>query len=205
MGHIVEEKTILDKSSRFVTNFFKENLPKWALYHNLDHTIETVNGCEEIGIGENLISEEKDLLKIAAWFHDIGYIYSAVDHENISSDIASKFLKDNGYPDEKIVKIAECILATKLSKNPSNILEHIIRDSDLISLGKSDFFHKNDLLKKEIELREKRSISDLAWLQRSAKFLSSHKYFTKYAELKFAPRLNKNLIELKRQIDVLSS
>ncbi len=148
-----EEKTILDKSSEFVSNYFEEKLPEWAVYHNLQHTIETVNGCLEIGKGLNLMEEDLEILCIAAWFHDIGYIFMVEGHEEKSVEICIGFLNSNNYPLDKINKITNCILATKIINRPENLLESIICDSDLISLGRTDYFEKNDLLKLEIELR----------------------------------------------------
>jgi predicted metal-dependent HD superfamily phosphohydrolase len=195
-----EEKTILDKSSKFVSQFFEEKLPEWAVYHNLQHTIETVNGCLEIGKGSNLTEDDLEVVCIAAWFHDIGYIFNAEGHEEKSAEISLKFLRSNDYPNINISKVTDCILATKIINHPKNLLEFIICDSDLISLGRTDYFEKNDLLKLEIEMRSGKKISDEQWLRRSAKFLSSHNYYTEYAKLNFSLQLRENLLTLQKQI-----
>jgi HD superfamily phosphodiesterase len=195
-----EEKTILEKVSAFVSEFFEEKLPEWAVYHNLQHTIETVNGCMEIGKGLNLKEEDLEILYIAAWFHDIGYNFLVEGHEEKSVEICIGFLNSNNYPPDKINKVAKCILATKILNRPENQLESIICDADLISLGRTDYFEKNDLLKLEIELRSGKKISDEQWLRRSAKFLSSHNYQTEYAKLNFNLQLKENLLTLHKQI-----
>jgi predicted metal-dependent HD superfamily phosphohydrolase len=195
-----ETKTILDISSKYVSKCFEENLPEWAVYHNLQHTIETVNGCLEIGKGLNLKEEDLEILSIAAWFHDIGYIYVVDGHEEKSVEICTNFLKLNDYPADKISKVTNCILATKIINLPKNLFEFIICDSDLISLGRTDYFEKNDLLKLEIEMRSGKKISDEQWLRRSAKFLSSHSYYTEYAKLNFNVQLRENLLTLQKQI-----
>jgi predicted metal-dependent HD superfamily phosphohydrolase len=195
-----EEKTILDKSSKFVSKIFEEKLPEWAVFHNLQHTIETVNGCLEIGKGSNLTEDDLEIVCIAAWFHDIGYIFNADGHEEKSVEICEKFLKSNDYPPNKINKAINCILATKIINHPENLLQFIICDSDLISLGRTDYFAMNDLLKLEIEMRSGKKISDEQWLRRSAKFLSSHNYYTEYAKLNFNLQLNENFLTLQKQI-----
>jgi predicted metal-dependent HD superfamily phosphohydrolase len=200
-----EKNTILDKSSRYVSQFFEKQLHGWAVYHNLQHTIETVNGCLEIGKGSNLKEDDLETLSIAAWFHDIGYIFKTEGHEEKSVEIALTFLKLNDYPPNNIDKVTNCILATKIINHPKNLLEFIICDADLISLGRTDYFKKNDLLKLEIEMRSGKKISDEQWLRRSAKFLSSHNYYTEYSKLNFNPQLEKNLLTLQKQIVEVNS
>jgi predicted metal-dependent HD superfamily phosphohydrolase len=194
-------QSVFESTSKFVTQLFKERQPDWAVYHNLSHTVETVNGCFEIGNGSDLAEEDLEIICIAAWFHDTGYIFKVEGHEEESSVIALNFLKESKYPTDKINAVINCILATKTSIAPQNLLEYVICDSDLISLGRPDYFEKNDLLKLETEMRKNIKISELAWLERSLKFLSSHNFFTEYAKLNFNPQLESNLITLKKKID----
>lgn len=196
----MSEKIILDISSKYVSQFFEKKLPEWAVYHNLQHTIETVNGCLEIGEGSNLKEDDLEIVCIAAWFHDIGYMFKTDGHEEKSAEISLNFLKSNDYPTNKIGKVTNCILSTKIINHPKNLLESVICDSDLISLGRTDYFVKNDLLKLEIEMRSGKKISDEQWLRRSAKFLTSHSYYTEYAKLNFNQQLRENLLSLQKQI-----
>lgn len=202
---MINKNSILFKSSEFVSEFFETKLPDWAVYHNLQHTTETFNGCLEIGKGSNLTNEQLEIICIAAWFHDIGYIYTAEGHEEKSVEISSNFLRSNDYPPQKINQVTECILATKITNVPKNILEFILCDSDLISLGRPDYFEKNDLLKLEIEKRDRKKINDEQWLRRSIKFLSMHKYYTSYSKLKFSDQLRKNLTILQKQLHAINS
>jgi predicted metal-dependent HD superfamily phosphohydrolase len=194
-------ESILENTSMFVKDLFKQKLPDWAVYHDLSHTIETVNSCEEIGRKSGLKEENLELLKIAAWFHDTGYLNKVEGHEEKSSEIALNFLTARNFPNNKITKVINCIMATKISTQPSDLIESVICDSDLISLGSPDYLKKNDLLKTEIELREKKRINDLAWLKRSLNFLSIHRYQTEYAQNKFGPRLEENIKILQKMID----
>jgi predicted metal-dependent HD superfamily phosphohydrolase len=194
-------ETIQAKAEKVVSQYFKEKLPEWAVYHNLQHTIETVNACFEIGKGSNLIEDDLEILCLAAWFHDVGYLFKSEGHEEKSTEIAMNFLKENNYPSSKMEKIKDCIIATKIKNVPQNYMEFIIRDSDLISLGRDDYFRMNDLLKSEIEMRDNKRISKIAWLRRSIHFLSSHNFLTEYAKLNFDSQLKKNLIVLQKQIE----
>ena len=88
-----QKNTLLQKTSKFVTQLFEKELPNWAVYHDLNHTLETVEGCLEIGKGSDLNDEDLEILLIAAWFHDTGYTLSWVNHEERSAAMAKKFLR----------------------------------------------------------------------------------------------------------------
>ena len=194
-------KSIEYIASQFVIKFIQNNLPKWAVYHTLEHTIETVETSAEIGFYYNLPKEQMEILSIAGWFHDTGYVYGSENHEEKSVEIATDFLKRYYYPAKSISMVINCILATKITSHPGNLLECIIRDADLVSLGKSDYFKTNNLLKQEIEMRDNTTIKEIDWLMRSEKFLSSHSYFTDYAKLNFYPQLQLNLEKIQKRLN----
>lgn len=195
-----KSKYILDEASEFVTQLFNEKMPGWAVYHNLSHTLETVTGCKEIGRGSGLKDEDLEILCVAAWLHDTGYIYQVDEHEEKSSELAISFLNERGYPADRIKTVSNCIMATKISITPKNLMESVICDSDLISLGSPDYFKKNDLLKLEIERRENIKITDLDWLKRSLNFLVKHNYFTDYAKINYGSQFENNIITLQKMI-----
>ena len=193
MNNKNNQDNLIEDISKHVTTLFKENLPDWAVYHNLSHTLDTVSACEEIGKGSGLLEGDLEILYISAWFHDTGYLFQANEHEAISSKLTLEFLNSRNYAKEKIEKVIACTMVTKISIKPKSLLECVICDADLISLGRSDYFEKNNLLKIEIEKRENRKISELEWLKRSLNFLSSHKYFTEYTRQNYNDRLYANI------------
>ena len=193
MSKISSNKILIGDVSNYVTEMFNKSLPSWAVYHNLSHTIETVQACEEIGNGSALSEDDMKTLYISAWFHDIGYIYQADGHEEISSKIASEYLNERNYKNEIVNKVVECIMVTKVSNDPKDLVESVICDADLISLSTTDYLVKNNLLKTELEQREKKKISDLVWLRRSLNFLTAHKYYTTYARKNYANQLKINI------------
>lgn len=196
------DNNIVSLSGEFVKILYQKNLPEWAVYHNLKHTVQTVETSMEIASYYKLKNNETEMLSLAAWFHDTGYIYGPDGHEEKSVEIASEFLSQNNYPSGSIKTITDCIMRTKISSKPENLLQCIIRDADLVSLGTQDYFRMNELLKKEFELRQKKSIDKFEWLKRSEQFLSSQNYYTEYARLKLNLQLNLNLKELRRSLKI---
>jgi len=197
---MASNNAIVDKASGYVSALLKDRLPVWATYHTFDHTEEVVSACEEIAEGSKLNKEDREIVLLAAWFHDTGYTETTDKHEQRSVDIATRFLKENGYPQEKIDRMAECIMATSVSHQPNDLLEEVIRDADTAHMGKKSFFQKSDLLRMELERQNGKPYTDLEWLNINIDFISKNQFRTKYAKSQFAKRRTKNLIALQEQV-----
>lgn len=182
-----------------VVDYYKKFSSEDYFYHTLDHVINVVKLVEEIGLNSNISDEGIEILKIAAWFHDIGHINTWEGHEEKSADYADLFLSNNKYPEERIEKVKGCIIATKIPHMPENILEEIICDADIAYIGSDDFFNSSDLLKIEIEKRKRKIISKPEWLLKNIDFLQKNNFFTKYAVSKFEETKNSNLLILKEK------
>src|SRR5690349_16177501 len=115
----------VSKASSFVFGLLKEKLSGKFLYHNYQHAQETVEMCMEIAENYDLDKDHKEILALAAWFHDTGYIHTYNGHEEKSVEIAREFLTDENFPDEKIAVIESLIRSTKFQHTPSGLLEEI--------------------------------------------------------------------------------
>lgn len=193
------KEDILSQIENYIFDYFKDQAPSENVYHNLTHVKFVVTMVKEIGENSGISISEQEVLIIAAWFHDIGHISKWDGHEEISANIAKEYLTKINYPEEQILQVVDCILATKVPHKPKNKLEEIICDADIAHVGSKEFFHLSDLLKLEIENREKNKISDSDWLKKNIEFLTKNKFFTKYAKLKFEERKNSNLIKLQKK------
>jgi uncharacterized protein len=146
-------------------------------YHNKDHTMDVVKQCERIGTDEGVEDNDLFLLKIAALYHDTGFLKTYFDHEEMSCRI---FMEDaalfNFSGDEKDL-IKSLIMATKLPQTPTTTLEKIICDADLDYLGRTDFFTIGNGLRREF-LKFEIIQSDKEWDQLQVKFLTAHQYHT---------------------------
>ncbi|WP_163070131.1 HD domain-containing protein, partial [Acinetobacter nosocomialis] len=85
--------------------------------------------------------EDAELLLVAAWLHDAGYIEGDQNHEKRSATIAEAFLKDNNFSEEKIEKVKSFILATEMSREPETLLQKIMRDADCSHFGDANYFN----------------------------------------------------------------
>jgi predicted metal-dependent HD superfamily phosphohydrolase len=198
------EEEIVTLASRHVRKLFREKLPGWAFYHSLAHTLDVVAAVREIGTASGLTRHEMEILSLASWFHDAGYSVQPEGHEEISIAIATEFLTGAGYPKRGIARIARCIRATRIPQRPRSLLERVIGDADLSSLGKRSFFRQNDLLKREIE--ERRGgirLDEKMWLRRSSRFLQRHRFHTRYARTHLDGGRLENIARLKKALRAL--
>src|SRR5260221_7176684 len=199
MVNSMSTEDIVRKASDFVYQLFQETLPEWAVYHNYDHTVETVEAAEEIGQDSKLNKSELEIVALAAWFHDTGYTDGSAGHEERSAEIASKFLVEAGYPHERIVQVTDCIRATKRTETPKNRMQEVLVDAGIIDLGKKKFFKRSDVLRTEFELRSGKPMSDLEWLNNSIDYISKNSFRTKYAQMENPRQRTKNLIDLQKR------
>ncbi len=172
-------------------------------YHNYNHTIDVVRVAEEITNALNIDPEDKEVILIAAWFHDIGYTKCCDGHEDVGVEVAKEFLNNHNYSLEGIEKVAKLIRATRMPRNPKNILEEIICDADLYHVGTDEFVIKSDLFRKELEKEIGRKISEQEWLEGNKKFMNEHKFYTNYAREKYGTQKNINYIKLEKKLNKL--
>lgn len=182
-----------------VSGLLREKSKPSNVYHSSFHTQNVVENAIEIAKGSKVSEEELEIITIAAWFHDLGYIEKAENHEERSCEFAQEFLAENNYPQEKIDKIKGCILATKVPQSPKNIMEKVLCDADLNHLGKEYFSERNDLYRLEVEMQTEQRMTEFEWLKGSIEFISPHRFFTSYAKKNLEPAKTENFNKLQKQ------
>jgi predicted metal-dependent HD superfamily phosphohydrolase len=146
-------------------------------YHNITHTLDVLEQAEVLAEQEK-VTDKHDLLllKIAAVFHDSGFLFVYKNHEEKGCEIASESLR-NVFSEEDIKMVCGMIMATKIPQTPNTLLEQIICDADLDYLGRNDFEPISRNLYKEF-LTFKIIPEDIIWDHIQIKFFESHHYFT---------------------------
>lgn len=175
------------------------NMLLWPLenhyYHQYWHALEVMERCIYLWKNEWLSEDDLEILALAWLFHDSWFIIQYDDNENIWAWIARNYLKSILYPDDKIQKVEDLIIATIYENEPKNYLENIIRDADTDNLWRDDFFDKWERLKREIEEIKNIKILDPEWNHYSINLLRHHRFMTP-TEIK--ERETKKLENLKK-------
>lgn len=191
---------ITEDIQKRVFNHFKEHLAEGFVYHNYQHTLDTVDACKEIGKSYELGADDMQVLLLAAWLHDTGYSKQYEGHEEESAAIAEQWLAEYNYPAGKINQVRALIRSTKYQPTPENLLEEILHDADLIHLGQKDFADKAALLRMEWEKVLNQKFTSPEWQQKQVDFLMEKQFLTEFAASKYGSRLEKNLRKKRKAL-----
>jgi HD superfamily phosphodiesterase len=183
-----------------VEQFLLENLPKHYTYHTIDHIRDVVKQAERIAKKEKVDKLVIQDIKLAAWLHDVGYIWEPNRHEARGAEYATSILTEMKFPKSKISLITGMIMATKIPQSPKNQFEQILCDADLDYLGRDDYAVNSHNLLKEIELTKK--LSEKEWLLLQEKFLKAHAYFTNTSQKLRNPSKQATLKSIQQQIKI---
>lgn len=196
-------KDLVSEIAAHIKEFIPNNITKEYYYHNLRHTISVVEVANEIGVAYQLSATELEVLALAAWFHDTGYIDGREQHEERSAEIATLFLSAKDYSKENTHLVAELILTTKIEEEPKNLLQKIIKDADLNHLGTKESMQHSNLLRSEWEATEHTIYTDEEWYRLNIAFAKNHSYLTPVAKTMFQKQKLKNTADYQQLLDSL--
>jgi predicted metal-dependent HD superfamily phosphohydrolase len=191
---------IYKRVANHVTGLFDKYSTPNLLFHNLAHTKKVVERSQEIGAHYKLSEEDTLVIYIAAWFHDVGHLFSEMDkHEEKSVELMREyFLKEEDVNDKTLDAVAGCIMATRMQERPKNLVEEIVRDADTYHFGTKEFKETNKLIKKEFALRGYSNLTE-DWVNNTIDLLEKHTFFTTYCQVLLDERKRKNIEWLKRR------
>lgn len=165
-------------------------------FHSLTHTRDdVVPATLRLAAQLGLDGEEVVLLRTAAYYHDLGFIERRDGHEEVSARIAQEALPQFGYSPAQVASVVGMIRATKLPQSPKTSLEQVLADADLDSLGRADFFMRNQALRDELAAFDQ-VMSDALWYHNQLTFLQSHHYWTPAAASLRGPAKQQHIAEL---------
>jgi predicted metal-dependent HD superfamily phosphohydrolase len=189
----------------FVFNLLKDNLSILYTYHNFNHTQKVVTAAKVLIEKEKIEAQEAELIQVAAWFHDVGYIKGVEKHEEESVAIVKKFLQNNQKEQEYIDKVTALIRATEVTYEPQNIAERIIKDADYSHFASEDYMATCQLLREEWKLTLDKTFTDLEWMTENRRIMvNCHRYFTDFAKTEWQKTKDKNILQLHKEIQKLS-
>jgi HD superfamily phosphodiesterase len=197
----VTDYTVLEKAEKFVRDVFANEIPYSSYtYHSIDHTMQVQNAAIEIAGLAGLSAQDKEILGLATLFHDVGFAEVYQGHEEVSKKYAKEFLVSENYPEEYLQQVLDCIDATKVTHQPAGILEWIMKDADMCSLGKRTYFEQAEKLRLELNDIKNENLSVDQWKEINLEFLENHKYHTDEAKLLFRERKMKNIQRLQKDL-----
>lgn len=188
------------KASDYVFTLLKNNLADEMVYHNFNHSRDVVKYSLEFAENYKIKEEQKEALLLAAWFHDAGYINKYKGHEKESIIIFNKFATENNYSQEEIKLVEDLIISTCHDRMASSLLEEILHDADVISIGTESFFEKAELLRVEWERFLDKKYSDVEWAQIQVDFLVSTQFYTDFALKNYGQERDSNIQKQRKKL-----
>ena len=189
----------IDQAGKYILGRMHDELNGSLHYHNVAHVLDVMSAAEMIGQSEGINDIEMELLKVAALFHDAGFIISPENHEKLSCDIAGEFLPSIGFDSNEVESICNLIMATRVPQSPRNHLEKIMCDADLDYLGRDDFYTIANKIFQEFKTR-KLVKDEKEWNEMQVKFLAAHNYFTPTSIRLRSAKKADHLIQIKQML-----
>lgn len=183
-----------------ILELLRTDLDQRLTYHCLAHTEDVLEQAQRIALTEGITDPKLLLLiKIAALFHDTGFLRTYKGHEEESCRIMEEYVSDRDLTKLDIEMIKGMIRATKVPQTPHNLSEKILCDADLDYLGRDDFKPISETLKDEF-LVYGIIKTEQDWDDMQVSFFESHRYFTGTSLQNRYPLKMKHLQALKQKV-----
>lgn len=193
-------RPLLEKARLYVRRHFTRHMPKWMLFHDLEHTLSVARAAVDIGRGSGLSAEELRVVEFAALFHDLGYATAYKGHEVQSALLARNYLLPKGVSERSIRTVEALIISTRMGSKPRDLLQRVLRDADSAKAGQADFRDRSEKLRLELEHILGKRISSRAWTLENLAYLGEHKFHTPFAQRRFAKQKAINLGALQTEL-----
>lgn len=196
---------IVQKAEQHVFEIFKNRVSDAHIYHNFLHTSRVFLASKLLADNLAIPSSDKEVLQLAAWFHDTGFSICDEQNESKGAAIARDFLSKENYPEDKITKVERLIMATCMTHLPTDLLEEIIKDADTSHFADDNYSGLSELLRDEWEKTQNQTMSDLEWhLGNRDLLLNKHRFYTDYAKENWQKNKEENIIGIQKKIKKLS-
>lgn len=195
------DNNLIELSEIYVKQLFERNNCEKLIYHNINHTINVVERCNEIAGCYNITDNSLLVLNIAAWFHGTGRIFSNGQKEDVekSTEIMKEFMLKNNAPQELISEISKCILATNPPSNPANLEQQILCDAETYNFGSKKFKAIKKQIHAEYNLLEEET-DNQKWNEIILDKLINHSFYTQYCRDILTKSKKENILKLRNKL-----
>ena len=167
----------VEAARTYILKRLRDELPSTRTYHSLEHTLDVYASVIDIAEKEGVTGEGLALLKVAALYHDCGFVMQDKEHENAGCVILREQLPRFGFTTRQLDLVCEMVQATRIPQSPRNKLARILCDADLDYLGRGDFFSIGNKLFAEMKVYGVLH-TEREWNELQVRFLERHQYFT---------------------------
>lgn len=196
------DTNVIDQSKQYVEHYINEHGGTHLTYHNMEHTRRVIKAAEDLADEAEIDTADRQLLQLAAIYHDVGYCEGASGHELRSAEIASTQLAKYGLDQVQIGKVRDLIMSTCSGWHGSDSLCQLLVDADMAGLADSDYLMISEGLRKELSHLEGKEIDQSKWMAENIRFFEAHKYQSRAGKSLYKKAKRKNLKWLKKMAAV---
>ncbi len=171
------------------------------VYHNFAQAAAVAEQANTIAQAEGLSESDRELVQIAAWFHNIGYLYEPRQAAETSAIRAEFFLVEQKCAPEKIERLRQTIAGAFASKKTELETARVLHDAIRAYDWAETYDTRSPLLQLEQELLGGQAPDPAAWLEFVRKQLQEP-FLTATAKQIYEPALAARLLDLHHQLNV---
>jgi predicted metal-dependent HD superfamily phosphohydrolase len=194
------DEELIREAREYISIVLTTELSENCVFHTISHTLDVVSNAEIIGSYCKLDVDSMNILRMSAFFHDVGYVDAYDDHEIYSAHRAMIYLQSREIDPEIIDQVRAAILSTKTPQNPRDNISKILCDADLMNLTFDDYFEQIDLIRKEWEKVGKAKMNRQEFYLSSLEFFQSHEYHSKYGNSVLQPKKEKTELKIRNKV-----
>ncbi|MFD2718847.1 Pycsar system effector family protein [Hymenobacter monticola] len=191
---------LVKEAEAFITDLFGRELPPKLTYHSLGHTEMVVKEARALAPAADLSPDDTELLLLAAWFHDAGYLDVYDGHEFRSMERAGAWLTEQGVPAGRVQQVQDMIKATHRDEKPETELQKLLVDADMSNLAQDDFRSRAELLRTEWELVLGKTYSNPEWAELQLNFMLAHKYHSDAGKDRYKKAFKDNIEDQRDEL-----
>lgn len=185
---------LIKNIEEYISSLFQEHKDtsaKHLYYHNYGHTVGVVKVVRILNKYSNLNEEEQQASLIAAWFHDVGYLFDYHAHEDKGIDLLKEYAsaQDAIINPSILTNAIAGIDATRMGRKATSEIEQILADADMAYGFLNNFNETGDALRKEWKYQLSKEYTDQEWNQLQYNFLKHIHFYTTYAQEHFKPKV----------------
>lgn len=196
---------LLNAARRHVLHLWNEQHDSRLVFHNYAQAAGAAGLVEKLATAEILSASTAEIALLAAWFHNVGYLYDTARPVEAGAIRAEFFLVEQGCEPEKIRQVRQCIAAALADGRPETTEARVLSDALHAYDWVENYETRTPLLRLERELLSGHAVNEAEWQRQVDEQLRKCVFFTAFAKTNYEPALALRLLERRRTLPVADS
>jgi len=212
----LKERPAIREAYRLLEEKLPEKYADGLPYHGVSHTDDVMHEALRFASFYDegtLPKHDRELLGIAAAFHDTGFIEQYDENEEIGANLAEKHMKELGYSEHNISRVKRAILGTRVGfkdgkfvqlLEDKDVIAQILADADIANLGRNDFFEKEkDIFRERVLVGKAKHTSEEREKSKEIALimLSTHEWQSEPGRVFLGEKQKENAEKLSKELE----